>query len=210
VSGGQQQGEARCGAAHQHAIAGRRSAPWAAPAALLAQATVTCSSKPGERQSCPADTLRGCRHPALDGRSGLPARERPGGYDDAGVWVKTGCAGRVRARADRLRERSGAGSARARSREGALGAAAEERRRTPASRAGGTSSRAKGSSSAGAAPASCRSAPISWCAGSDQTPPGQTFTAPPSATRTRSTPGTTSSLHRAMGLSQGWIGTDRS
>ena len=52
--------------------------------------TVTCSSKPGERQHCPADTSKGVvlarsvgQAPCLLGKSW--------GYDNAGVWVSDGC-----------------------------------------------------------------------------------------------------------------------
>src|SRR4029077_8239908 len=58
---------------------------------LLAQpTTVTCSSKEGERQSCPADTSSGV---ALQ-RSLGPGECLLGktwGYDDMGVWVANGC-----------------------------------------------------------------------------------------------------------------------
>jgi hypothetical protein len=60
---------------------------------LLAQpAAVTCSSKEGERQSCPADTSAGI---ALQ-RSLGPGECLLGktwGYDDKGVWVSDGCSG---------------------------------------------------------------------------------------------------------------------
>jgi hypothetical protein len=62
-----------------------------APCGLLAQGvTVTCSSKPAERQHCPADTSKGValgrsmgEAPCLLGKSW--------GYDDRGVWVSDGC-----------------------------------------------------------------------------------------------------------------------
>ena len=63
------------------------------PQFVLAQAqvtTVTCSSKPGERTDCPADTSKGVilakstgEAPCLLGKSW--------GYDDKGVWVSDGC-----------------------------------------------------------------------------------------------------------------------
>jgi hypothetical protein len=53
---------------------------------------VTCSSKPGERVHCPADTSKGValgrssgQAPCLLGKSW--------GYDDRGVWVSDGCTG---------------------------------------------------------------------------------------------------------------------
>src|SRR6476620_5946627 len=58
---------------------------------LIAQpATVTCSSKEGERQDCPADTSAGI---ALQ-RSLGPGECLLGktwGYDDKSVWVSDGC-----------------------------------------------------------------------------------------------------------------------
>src|SRR5262245_31556842 len=54
--------------------------------------TVTCTSKPGERQSCPADTTKGIvltksfgEAPCLLGKTY--------GYDDQNVWVSDGCSG---------------------------------------------------------------------------------------------------------------------
>ena len=65
----------------------------AAPHLLPAQAkTVTCSSKEGERQSCPADTSSGV---VLQHSLG-PAECLLGktwGYDDQNVWVSDGCSG---------------------------------------------------------------------------------------------------------------------
>lgn len=58
--------------------------------AQAAATIVTCSSKPGERQDCPADTSRGVvlarsrgEAPCLLGKTW--------GYDDKGVWVADGC-----------------------------------------------------------------------------------------------------------------------
>jgi len=55
-------------------------------------ARVTCSSKPGERQECPANTSHGVvlarstgEAPCLLGKTW--------GYDDKGVWVADGCSG---------------------------------------------------------------------------------------------------------------------
>src|SRR6516164_1411092 len=60
--------------------------------AFAQSATVTCSSKDGERQSCPADTSAGI---ALQ-RSLGPGECLLGktwGYDDKSVWVSDGCSG---------------------------------------------------------------------------------------------------------------------
>ncbi|HUL78586.1 MAG TPA: DUF3011 domain-containing protein [Vicinamibacteria bacterium] len=63
----------------------------AVPQGLLAQATlVTCASKPGERQQCPANTSKGV---ALVRSSGEAAclLGKTWGFDDQGVWVSEGC-----------------------------------------------------------------------------------------------------------------------
>jgi len=54
--------------------------------------TVTCASRPGERQECAADTSKGV---ALAKSSGEAAclLGRTWGYDDRGVWVSDGCGG---------------------------------------------------------------------------------------------------------------------
>ena len=65
----------------------------AASPGLQAQVTtVACASKVGERQSCPADTSAGV---AIQRSTGDAAclLGKTWGYDDAGVWVKDGCAG---------------------------------------------------------------------------------------------------------------------
>jgi hypothetical protein len=55
-------------------------------------ATIACSSQPGERQHCPADTSAGV---LLTRESGEIAclLGRSWGYDAVGVWVMDGCAG---------------------------------------------------------------------------------------------------------------------
>lgn len=64
-----------------------------APPGLLAQAaTVTCVSKPGERQHCPADTSGGVAIVESRGEAAC-LLGRTWGYDDAGVWVSDGCSG---------------------------------------------------------------------------------------------------------------------
>ena len=65
----------------------------ALPPGLTAQAaTVTCSSKPGERQQCAADTSGGV---ALLRSTGAAAclLGKTWGYDNASVWVSDGCGG---------------------------------------------------------------------------------------------------------------------
>jgi hypothetical protein len=65
----------------------------AAPPSLRAQAaTVTCASKPSERQHCPANTSKGV---ALVRSSGEAAclLGKTWGFDDDGVWVSDGCVG---------------------------------------------------------------------------------------------------------------------
>jgi len=65
----------------------------ALPQTLAAQAaTVTCSSKAGEKQQCAADTSGGV---ALRRSTGEAAclLGRTWGYDNAGVWVSDGCGG---------------------------------------------------------------------------------------------------------------------
>jgi len=76
------------------AAAAQETAPPAGAAQSSARAIVaahiTCTSKPGDRQQCPADTSRGVilarsfgQSPCLLGKSW--------GYDDKGVWVSDGC-----------------------------------------------------------------------------------------------------------------------
>jgi len=68
----------------------------AAPAGSLAQvATVTCASKPGDRQHCPADTSGGVAIAKSLGDSSC-LLGKTWGYDDAGVWVADGCGGEFR------------------------------------------------------------------------------------------------------------------
>ena len=62
----------------------------ASPAALTT--TITCSSKPGERQHCRADTSHGVVLARSAGESPC-LLGRTWGYDDEGVWVSDGCAG---------------------------------------------------------------------------------------------------------------------
>jgi hypothetical protein len=62
-----------------------------APPHLLAQvATVTCSSKAGERQACPADTSKGVVLARSMGDAAC-LLGKTWGYDDRGVWVSDGC-----------------------------------------------------------------------------------------------------------------------
>jgi hypothetical protein len=62
----------------------------ASPAAVTT--TITCSSKPGERQHCAADTSHGVVLARSAGQSPC-LLGRTWGYDAEGVWVSDGCAG---------------------------------------------------------------------------------------------------------------------
>src|SRR5437667_9218493 len=63
------------------------------PKFLLAQtSTVTCSSKEGERQLCPADTAAGVAFQRSLG-SAECLLGKTWGYDGAGIWVTDGCSG---------------------------------------------------------------------------------------------------------------------
>jgi hypothetical protein len=62
---------------------------WAGDAGTV---TVSCSSKPGERQHCPANTRSGIVISRSKG-TGACLLGRSWGYDDAGVWVQDGCSG---------------------------------------------------------------------------------------------------------------------
>jgi DUF3011 family protein len=53
---------------------------------------ISCSSKPGERNQCPADTSKGVVLAASRGESPC-LLGRTWGYDAAGVWVADGCSG---------------------------------------------------------------------------------------------------------------------
>jgi len=81
---------------------------WPPGAVLAAEQTaapstdVVCTSQAGERQHCPADTLRGVvlarstgEAPCLLGKTW--------GYDDKGVWVSDGCSGEFVVREDSLK-----------------------------------------------------------------------------------------------------------
>jgi Protein of unknown function (DUF3011) len=54
--------------------------------------TVACSSKPGERQHCPADTSKGIAL-ARSGGDAPCLLGKTWGYDDQGIWVADGCSG---------------------------------------------------------------------------------------------------------------------
>ena len=64
----------------------------ASPGAVPATITIKCSSKPGERQHCPADTSHGVTLARSAGASPCMLG-RTWGYDEQGVWVSDGCAG---------------------------------------------------------------------------------------------------------------------
>jgi Protein of unknown function (DUF3011) len=54
--------------------------------------TVSCSSKPGERQSCPADTSKGVALARSTGQAPC-LLGKTWGYDDQSIWVADGCSG---------------------------------------------------------------------------------------------------------------------
>ena len=54
--------------------------------------TVSCVSKPGERQHCAADTSGGVAIVRSHGESAC-LLGKTWGYDDTGVWVSDGCSG---------------------------------------------------------------------------------------------------------------------
>jgi hypothetical protein len=66
--------------------------PSASSAAVPTTITIRCSSKPGERQHCPADTSHGVTLARSAGASPCMLG-RTWGYDAQGVWVSDGCAG---------------------------------------------------------------------------------------------------------------------
>jgi hypothetical protein len=81
----------------------------AVPASVPAQtpaanaAVVTCSSKPGERIHCPADTSSGVVLARSSGDSPC-LLGKTWGYDDQGVWVSDGCRGEFLVRRDAAAE----------------------------------------------------------------------------------------------------------
>jgi hypothetical protein len=74
-------------------LAGLLTALMVAFASTAAYATtVTCTSKVGERQHCPADTSAGVA--LLDSKGeGVCLLGKTWGYDDKGIWVSDGCGG---------------------------------------------------------------------------------------------------------------------
>jgi hypothetical protein len=69
-----------------------QAAPSPPPANAPAGMIVTCSSKPGERTQCPADTSKGVTLARSMGESAC-ALGKTWGFDDQGVWVSDGCSG---------------------------------------------------------------------------------------------------------------------
>jgi len=66
--------------------------PPAAVAQAAAQNVVTCDSRAGERQECPADTKSGVA--LLRSTGSAPCLlGKTWGYDDKGIWVSDGCGG---------------------------------------------------------------------------------------------------------------------
>src|SRR5262249_52420322 len=55
---------------------------------------VTCQSRPGERQHCPADTSAGVALVKASGSSPC-LLGKTWGYDDTGIWGSDGCSGEV-------------------------------------------------------------------------------------------------------------------
>ena len=64
-----------------------------APAVQSPLVVVDCSSKPGEREHCTADTSKGITLGKSTGESPC-LLGKTWGYDDTGVWVSDGCSGR--------------------------------------------------------------------------------------------------------------------
>ena len=59
---------------------------------VAAPVRITCSSKPGERQQCAADTSKGVVLAKSSGESPC-LLGKTWGYDDTGIWVADGCSG---------------------------------------------------------------------------------------------------------------------
>ena len=62
------------------------------PPSAAVPVRIACSSKPGERQHCPADTSRGVVIARSRGESAC-LLGKTWGYDDKGIWVSDGCEG---------------------------------------------------------------------------------------------------------------------
>jgi hypothetical protein len=62
------------------------------PANIGGQGRITCSSEPGGRQHCPADTSSGVTLVSSSG-SAPCLLGKTWGYDDTGIWVSDGCSG---------------------------------------------------------------------------------------------------------------------
>src|SRR5262245_20250808 len=79
------------GSAHAQDTPGQQPAANSSPAAPQ-QNRVSCTSQPGERQHCNADTSAGV---ALASASGATPclLGKTWGYDDTGIWVSDGCSG---------------------------------------------------------------------------------------------------------------------
>jgi hypothetical protein len=76
-----------------HAQAAPEQTPAPAPPAATPQTVpLTCSSKPGAREVCPADTTRGVVIVRSTGEAAC-LLGKTWGYDDTGVWVSEGCSG---------------------------------------------------------------------------------------------------------------------
>ena len=62
------------------------------PPSAVVPVRITCSSKPGQREHCPADTSSGVVIAGSRGESAC-LLGKTWGYDDKGVWVSDGCEG---------------------------------------------------------------------------------------------------------------------
>jgi hypothetical protein len=67
-------------------------APSGSAQTAASQVRISCSSKPGERQQCPADTSKGVALVRSSGEAPC-LLGKTWGYDDQGIWVADGCSG---------------------------------------------------------------------------------------------------------------------
>jgi hypothetical protein len=171
-----------------------------------AAAPLVCESKAGERQACPGDTSAGV---ALMKSTGTSAclLGKTWGYDDAGVWVRDGCAGEF------VLGQTAPGSAAAPAPpepEGAKAPGAAPQKKTPSPRIESWGEFEPGDgflvgrNSAGELSISGYLL-VRWI---DQTPPGQSFTDHLGNTHPVDARNDIFA-HRAMVFLKGWIGTPK-
>jgi len=179
----------------------------AAPPGLWAQvATVKCASKPGEQQHCAADTSGGVAIARSTGEAEC-LLGKTWGYDDAGVWVKDGCAGEFVLGQAVPR---GAEAPAPPATEGENAHSAAPQKRTPSSRIESWGDFEPGEgflvgrSSVGELSISAY-ALVRWI---DQTPAGQTFTDHLGNTHPVDARNDIFA-HRAMLFVKGWLGTPK-